>query len=127
MYLGTKFENRLIDALENISKMDNPELEQRLEKLESIIENLSPPTTNSSLRNGINAQFIKKSGKHNYLWMKMISMIFRFWNSCVQYISFQSNNVYFSVGSTKRAKNSISKNLFSIYIILIMLTLFPWF
>ena len=67
MYLGTKFENRLIDALENISKMDNPELEQRLEKLESIIENLSPPTTNSSLRNGINAQFIKKSGKHNYL------------------------------------------------------------
>ena len=67
-FVGTNFENRLIDVLEKLSKnQDNSELEQRLEKLESIIENLSPPTTNSSLRNGINAQFIKKSGKHNYL------------------------------------------------------------
>jgi len=65
---STNFENRLIDVLEKLSKkQDNAELEQRLEKLENIIENLSPTISNNSLRNG-------------------------------------SQNVYFSVGSTKRVQ-----------------------
>ena len=58
-FVGTNFENRLINVLEKLSKkQDNAELEQRLEKLENIIENLSPTISNNSLRNGVNAQFI---------------------------------------------------------------------
>ena len=58
-FVGTNFENRLIDVLEKLSKkQDNSELEQRLEKLENIIENLSPPTSNNSLGNRVNAIMI---------------------------------------------------------------------
>ena len=58
-FLGTNFENRLIDVLEKLSKkQDNSELEQRLEKLEQIIENLSPSTSNNPLGNQV--------GKRNY-------------------------------------------------------------
>ena len=64
MFRNLAIENGLKEKLSK--KQDSSELEQRLEKLESIIENLSPPTTNNSLRNGVNAQFIKKSGKRNY-------------------------------------------------------------
>ena len=36
-FVGTNFENRLIDVLEKLSKeQDNAELEQRMEKLENI-------------------------------------------------------------------------------------------
>ena len=54
-FLGTNFENRLIDVLEKLSKkQDNSELELRLEKLEQIIENLSPSTSNNPLGNQVN-------------------------------------------------------------------------
>ncbi len=49
-FLGTNFEKRLIDVLEKLSKkQDNSELEQRLEKLEQIIENLSPASTSNNI------------------------------------------------------------------------------